>query len=86
MTYVTFQTLRENRIDEAGQVHRDPDRVVYAPRSIDKQEQSIPDPRRTIERHRMQGDLTLRHRFIDDPISGTKAMNRPARTQAYFTA
>jgi DNA invertase Pin-like site-specific DNA recombinase len=52
--------------------------VGYARRSTDKQEQSIPDQQRAIERYCQDNGLTLRRWFIDDAISGTKATNRPA--------
>ncbi|MEL7485416.1 MAG: recombinase family protein, partial [Planctomycetota bacterium] len=52
--------------------------VGYARRSTDKQEQSIPDQQRAIERYCEENGLTLRRWFVDDAISGTKATNRPA--------
>lgn len=52
--------------------------VGYARRSTDKQEQSIPDQKRAIERYCSDNGLTIRRWFVDDAISGTKATNRPA--------
>ncbi len=52
--------------------------VGYARRSTDKQEQSIPDQQRAIERYCEENGLSLSKWFIDDAISGTKATNRPA--------
>lgn len=52
--------------------------VGYARRSTDKQEQSIPDQQRAIERYCEENGLTISRWFIDDAISGTRASNRPA--------
>lgn len=52
--------------------------VGYARRSTDKQEQSIPDQQRAIERYCADNGLTIQRWFIDDAISGTRASNRPA--------
>lgn len=52
--------------------------VGYARRSTDKQEQSIPDQKKAIERYCEDNGLTLTKWFVDDAISGTKASNRPA--------
>ena len=52
--------------------------VGYARRSTDKQEQSIPDQQRAIERYCQDNGLVLQRWFIDDAISGTRASNRPA--------
>ncbi len=52
--------------------------VGYARRSTDKQEQSIPDQQRAIERYCQDNGIVLQRWFIDDAISGTRASNRPA--------
>ena len=52
--------------------------VGYARRSTDKQEQSIPDQQRAIERYCDEQGLKITRWYIDDAISGTKATNRPA--------
>ncbi|MEQ9617517.1 MAG: recombinase family protein [Phycisphaerales bacterium] len=57
---------------------RDRTAVGYARRSTDKQEQSIGDQQKAIERYCQENGLTLGEWYIDDAISGTKATNRPA--------
>ncbi|MDP6763582.1 MAG: recombinase family protein [Planctomycetota bacterium] len=52
--------------------------VGYLRRSTDRQEQSIPDQRKAIERYAAEHDLELARFFVDDAISGTSAVRRPA--------
>ena len=52
--------------------------VGYLRRSTDRQEQSIPDQRKAIERYAAEHDLELARYFVDDAISGTSAVRRPA--------
>ena len=52
--------------------------VGYLRRSTDRQEQSIPDQRKAIERYAAENDLELARFFVDDAISGTSAVRRPA--------
>ena len=52
--------------------------VGYLRRSTDRQEQSIPDQRKAIERYAAEQDLELARFFVDDAISGTSAVRRPA--------
>jgi len=47
-------------------------------RSTDRQEPSIPHQRRAIERSAAEHDLELARYFVDDAISGTSAVPRPA--------
>ncbi|MCA9280976.1 MAG: recombinase family protein [Phycisphaeraceae bacterium] len=58
--------------------HRRSAAVGYVRRSTDRQEQSISDQQRAIERYCDEYGLTLTRWFVDDAISGTKASNRPA--------
>ena len=51
--------------------------VGYLRRSTDRQEQSIPDQRKAIERYAAEHDLELARYFVDDAISGTSAVRRP---------
>ncbi len=50
--------------------------VGYCRRSTDRQEQSIPDQRRAIERFCEEKALTLLRWHIDDAVSGTSAAHR----------
>lgn len=56
-----------------------PTRVAagYLRRSTDRQEQSIPDQKKAIQRYADENDLDLRRFFVDDAISGTSADRRP---------
>ena len=58
---------------------RAPSRVAvgYLRRSTDRQEQSIPDQKKAVERYADENDLQLSRFFIDDAISGTDALRRP---------
>ena len=58
---------------------RSPSKVAvgYLRRSTDRQEQSIPDQKKAIERYADENDLQLSHFFIDDAISGATALRRP---------
>ena len=57
---------------------RPPSKVVvgYLRRSTDRQEQSIPDQKKAIQRYAEEKGLDLRRFFIDDAISGTSADRR----------
>ena len=52
--------------------------VGYARRSTDRQEQSIPDQQKAVERYCAEHGLRILRWYIDDAISGTRATNRPA--------
>ncbi len=47
-------------------------------RSTDRQEQSIPDQKRAIERHAAEHGLRLLRFYTDDAISGTSTVRRRA--------
>ncbi|MCA9566006.1 MAG: recombinase family protein, partial [Myxococcales bacterium] len=70
------QSAQRTRCTHRSQLERAA--VGYARRSTDKQEQSIPDQQRAIERYCQDNGLVLQRWFIDDAISGTRASNRPA--------
>ncbi len=53
----------------------------YCRRSTDRQEQSIPDQQRTIERYCVEHGLSLLKWYVDDAISGTSSSNRPGFQQ-----
>jgi len=55
--------------------------VGYCRRSTDRQEQSIGDQKRAIERFCAEHELRLLRWYVDDAISGTRATNRPAFQQ-----
>lgn len=50
--------------------------VGYVRRSTDRQEQSIPDQERAIERFAKEKQLSLLRFYVDDAISGTSTANR----------
>ena len=52
--------------------------VGYVRRSTDRQEQSIPDQKRAIERHAAEHGLKLLRFYTDDAISGTSTVRRRA--------
>ena len=52
--------------------------VGYVRRSTDRQEQSIPDQKRAIERHAAEHGLRLLRFYADDAISGTSTVRRRA--------
>ena len=52
--------------------------VGYVRRSTDRQDQSIGDQKRAIERFAAENGLELVRYFVDDAISGTSAARRPA--------
>ena len=52
--------------------------VGYVRRSTDRQEQSIPDQKKTIEAYASEHDLNLVKFYIDDAISGTSTLGRHA--------
>ena len=51
--------------------------VGYLRRSTDRQEQSIPDQKKSIERYADENGFELAKFFVDDAISGTSADRRP---------
>lgn len=55
--------------------------VGYARRSTDRQEQSIPDQKRAVERYSTEHGLTLLRFYVDDAISGTSSVGRQAFLQ-----
>ncbi len=55
--------------------------VGYLRRSTDRQEQSIPDQQRAVERYCAERGLTLLRCYTDDAISGTSAAGRRAFQQ-----
>ena len=55
--------------------------VGYLRRSTDRQEQSIPDQKKAIQRYAAENGLDLRRFLIDDAISGTSADRRPGFLQ-----
>ncbi len=52
--------------------------VGYVRRSTDRQEQSIPDQKRAIERFAGERQLNLSRFYVDDAISGTSSLQRKA--------
>lgn len=52
--------------------------VGYVRRSTDRQEQSIPDQKKVIEKYALDHDIALRKFYIDDAISGTSTVGRKA--------
>jgi DNA invertase Pin-like site-specific DNA recombinase len=52
--------------------------VGYLRRSTDRQEQSIPDQQRAVERYCAEHGLTLQRCYVDDAISGTSTIGRHA--------
>lgn len=55
-----------------------PAAVGYLRRSTDRQEQSIPDQRRAVERHCDERGLALLRCYTDDAVSGTSTAGRKA--------
>jgi site-specific DNA recombinase len=55
--------------------------VGYVRRSTDRQEQSIPDQKKAIERYAAENSIDLSRFFVDDAISGTSVHRRPAFQQ-----
>jgi len=55
--------------------------VGYLRRSTDRQEQSIPDQKKTIEAYAAEHDLRLAKFYVDDAISGTSTLGRRAFQQ-----
>lgn len=55
--------------------------VAYLRRSTDRQEQSIPDQLRAIERFAAEKGLTILRPYTDDAISGTSSLTRKAFQQ-----
>lgn len=56
--------------------HALPTAVGYVRRSTDRQEQSIPDQQRAIERYASEKSLSVSRFYVDDAISGTSTVNR----------
>lgn len=52
--------------------------VGYLRRSTDRQEQSIPDQKRAVERFAAENGLRIERHYVDDAISGTSASQRRA--------
>ncbi len=52
--------------------------VGYVRRSTDRQEQSIPDQNRAIEKYAAEHGLRLLRYYVDDAISGTSTVGRRA--------
>ena len=52
--------------------------VGYVRRSTDRQEQSIPDQKRAIEKYVAEHGLRLLRFYVDDAISGTSTVGRRA--------
>ncbi len=52
--------------------------VGYVRRSTDRQEQSIPDQQRAIERYTEEHGLHLLRFYIDDAVSGTSTVGYPS--------
>ena len=55
--------------------------VGYVRRSTDRQEQSIPDQKKTIEAYASEHDFQLIKFYVDDAISGTSTLGRRAFQQ-----
>src|SRR5262249_2190660 len=55
--------------------------VGYLRRSTDRQEQSIPDQKKTVEAYAATNGLLLQQFYIDDAISGTSTIGRKAFRQ-----
>src|SRR4051812_7868415 len=67
---------RTSRAAVGGPGHRAEAAVGYVRRSTDRQEQSIPDQQRAIERFCAERGLRLLRWYIDDAISGTSTEGR----------
>ena len=52
--------------------------IGYVRRSTDRQEQSIPDQKKAIEKYSDENDLRLLRFYVDDAISGTSTVGRRA--------
>ncbi len=61
--------------------HRATRAVGYLRRSTDRQEQSIPDQKRAVERYAEENGLRLLRCYVDDAISGTSTIGRKAFQQ-----
>ena len=55
--------------------------VGYVRRSTDRQEQSIPDQKKAIETYAAEHNLNLIKFYLDDALSGTNTLGRPAFQQ-----
>ncbi len=62
----------------AGPAHASRSAVGYLRRSTDRQEQSIPDQRKAIERYAAEQGIAVERWFTDDAISGTSVAGRRA--------
>ncbi len=72
---------RRSRTNRAQPTTADRIAVGYLRRSTDRQEQSIPDQQRTIERYAAEQDLRVDRWYTDDAISGTSVAGRKAFQQ-----
>lgn len=64
--------------DEAARTPRNRVALGYLRRSTDRQEQSIPDQRKAVERYATEQGLTVERWYTDDAISGTSVAGRKA--------
>lgn len=67
---------RQSRAQDRSQ--RSTVAVGYCRRSTDRQEQSIPDQQHAIQRYCDERGICLLRWYVDDAISGTSSLNRPA--------
>jgi len=72
---------RRSRTRRAQPTTSDRTAVGYLRRSTDRQEQSIPDQQRAIERYAAEQGLTVQRWYTDDAISGTSVAGRKAFQQ-----
>jgi DNA invertase Pin-like site-specific DNA recombinase len=72
---------RRSRTNPAQPSSADRAAVGYLRRSTDRQEQSIPDQQRAIERYAAEQGLTVQRWYTDDAISGTSVAGRKAFQQ-----
>jgi len=56
--------------------------VGYVRRSTDRQEQSIPDQKKALEKYASENGLRILKFYTDDAISGTSTLGRRASLRA----